>query len=64
VDTGGSGDVARRVATARRERWDVVRRVTAAKCERFDAAVSRRVGRVLPPGCRVGGSDGDTASHC
>jgi hypothetical protein len=47
------------------------RRVAATRCathrdtgERGDATVSRMVARVVPPGCRVGGGDGDTACRC
>jgi hypothetical protein len=64
VDTGGSRDTTRRLAAARREQWYATRRVAAARRERWGAAVSRRVARVVPRGCRVGGGDADTVADC
>jgi hypothetical protein len=78
VDSGGSKDTARRLATtrsdrrgttrslaaARRERWAafISRRLVAARRERWGTTVSKRAARVVPRGCRVGGGDGDTAT--
>jgi hypothetical protein len=64
VDTEGSTDTAMRVAAAKREWWDTARRVATARRERWGAAVSRRVPKVVPRGCRVSGGDGNTAGHC
>jgi hypothetical protein len=57
VDTAGRRGAARRLTTARCERWDAARRVAAARRERWGAAVSRRVARVIPRGYRVGGGE-------
>jgi hypothetical protein len=57
VDTIGRRDAVRRVAATRR----ATHRDTS---EWRDAAISRRVARVVPPGCRVSGGDGDIACHC
>jgi hypothetical protein len=57
VDTGGRRDADRRVATTRR----ATHRDTG---EWRDATVSRRVARVVPPDCKVGGGDGDTTCCC
>jgi hypothetical protein len=53
----------RSLATTRSERWDAARRVAAARRERWGATISRRVARVVPRGCKVGGGDGDTTTH-
>jgi hypothetical protein len=61
TETGGRRDAAKRVATTRR----------ATTGRRSDTTVSRRVVegrcwrcRAVPPGCRVGGGDGDTVCRC
>jgi hypothetical protein len=80
VDLGGSRDAARRITSARSERWGEARRLIGAKRERWDAtvsrrlaaamrkrwgaAISRRAARVVPRGCRVGSGDGDTTAGC
>jgi hypothetical protein len=43
---------------------DAARRVAATRRERWGAAVSRRVARVVPRGCRVDDGNGDTADDC
>jgi hypothetical protein len=64
MDSGWSRDAAaRRLAAARSEWWRAARRLAATRRERWGAIISRRA-RVVPQGCRVSSSDGDTVADC
>jgi hypothetical protein len=43
VHSGGSGDAARRLPTAKSDRWGAARSLVAARCERWATVISRRL---------------------